>query len=448
MATDINYNGTSIGTLEAGKTATLACKGKKARGNIVVAFNGAGSITIDGSATEVEAGKTATLQCAGKKMTSDVYVAVESAETSVILGITGLTNVDGTLTLTDDAAGLGGYTESVNGDYVSVSSPLSEYFPFSEIEEFTDDAGNVFVKYPQLWMKWETDNSGVITGYKFANEQVDSDYFIPDAFLDPSNTTEDTYLPYFALGKYEMSGSKSKGYSKSGKTCLVDVSRANARSAARAYGSAANLYNGYQQLDFAQFTLYNLLCMMFYQVSNIQKVYGGRTGKGTVTSWSSASVTGTCDGLSGMDGWNTSTDCVKMLGIENPYGNINKWVDGVYFSGATIYAHRYPQQFADSSSYGIELGFSRPTSQGWIKSLQKGTAATTQSYVYCSETGGSASTYSADYYYYSSSGNLLNVSGAWNEGSPAGLWFLNGYYFSPYSSSYIGARLAYRPVSA
>lgn len=79
MATDISYNGAVIGTLEPGKTATLACAGKKAVGNIAVAFDGAGTITYHGSATEVEAGKTATLQCAGKKMTSDVYITAQKA---------------------------------------------------------------------------------------------------------------------------------------------------------------------------------------------------------------------------------------------------------------------------------------------------------------------------------------------------------------------------------
>ncbi len=364
----------------------------------------------------------------------------------IVAGVTGLTNEAGILTLTDSLTGLEGYTQSQNGEYVSVHSPLVNYWPFNEITEFTDESGNVFVKYPKLWMKWETDSDGVITGYKFSNGQVDEDYFIPDAFLDPTYITQDTYLPYFALGKYEMSGSSSKGFSKSGATCYVNCTRANARSAARAYGNASNLYNGYQQLDFAQYTFYNLLCMMFYQRSNIQKVYGGRTGSGTVTTWSGASVTGTCDGLEGMNGWNTSTDCVKMLGIENPYGNIFKWVDGVYFSSATIYAHRYPQQYADSTSNGTALGFSRPTSSAYIKSLKHGTAVKTQSYAYCSATGGSASQYYGDYCWYNSSGTVLYVGGGWSHTSYAGLWSLYGGYSSSGYGPSLGARLSFRPL--
>lgn len=72
----ITYNGTET-TLENGKTATLACKGKKATSNIVVKFGSDGGITYGGSTTDVEGGKTATLQCAGKKMTSDVYITTK-----------------------------------------------------------------------------------------------------------------------------------------------------------------------------------------------------------------------------------------------------------------------------------------------------------------------------------------------------------------------------------
>lgn len=377
--------------------------------------------------------------------TADATLYAKFSQATVV-GVTGVMNEEGSLTLTDDIAGMEGYEEAQNGDYVSVTSKLSEAFPFCEIEEFADDEGNTFVKFPKLWMKWETDDSDQITGYKFANYQADSDFFIPDAFLDPNYVTTDTYLDYFALGKYEMSGSTSKGYSKSGATCLVNVTRANARAAARAYGNSSNLYNGYQMLDFAQMTLYNLLCMMFFQTTNIQKVYGGRTGSGTVTSWSAASVTGTTDGVDGLNGWNVTTDCVKLLGVENPFGNVFKWVDGAYFSKGVIYAHRFPQQFNDGTTNGTALGFERPTSSGYIIALKKGTANKTRSYVYAAAIGGDAGQYCGDYTWYSSTGTVLSAGGHWGDGGAAGLWALRGRNAASDSYSNIGARLSYRPL--
>ena len=357
----------------------------------------------------------------------------------IIVGVTGLTNERGILTFTDAIAGIETYTISQEGNYISVTNPLSDYFPFNQISEFTDDEGNVFVKYPQLWMKWELDENGNINGYKFSNGNAGEGFFIPDAFLDPKNTTNDTDLPYFALGKYEMSGTAEKGFSKSGQTCLVNVAPGATRGAARAYGNAANLYKGYQQLDFAQYTLYNLMCMMFYGTSNIQKVYGGRTSQ--VAFWDSASVTGTCDDVTGMNGWNRRTNCVKMLGIENPYGNVQQWCDGVTFSDQTIYAQRYPQNYG---SNGNAMGFNRPSSNGYIKFFKNGTSDKTRSYMYASEIGGSTDIYCGDYAW--SGGSVLRVGGSWGNVTSAGLWFIDGSSPETREADFIGARLSYRPV--
>lgn len=373
--------------------------------------------------------------------TADVTLNASYLEATII-GFTGLTAAIGVLTLTDDGTDKGGYTTSTSGNYVSVSSHLDDMFPYNKIEEFEDSFGNVFVKFPKFYMKWVTDSNGVIDGWKISNVQVDSDYFIPDAFLKPDGSGE--YNDYFALGKYEMSGSSAQGYSKSGKSCLVNITRATARAAARGYGSESNNYNGYQQEDIAMLTAYNFLCMMYYGTANIQTVYGGRTS--SVSSWSSASVTGTCDGVDGMNGWNTSTDCVKMLGIENPFGNIHKWIDGIYFSGSTVYYQRYPQNFADSTANANTLGFSRPTSSGYVSALKHGTTDATKSGVYASAASGSASTYYGDYSWYNSSGTVLYVGGYWSSPSTAGLWYLDGNSSASHSVSYIGARLSYRPL--
>lgn len=359
---------------------------------------------------------------------------------TIIVGFTGLTAATGVLTLTDDGEGKGSYTTSTSGNYVSVSSPLDAMFPYNKIEEFEDTFGNVFVKFPKFWMKWVTDSNGVIDGWKISNVQVDSGYFIPDAFLKPDGSGE--YNDYFALGKYEMSGSSAQGYSKSGKSCLVSITRAEGRSAARGYGSKNNSYNGYQQEDIAMLTAYNFLCMMYYGTANIQTVYGGRTS--SVSSWSSASVTGTCDGVDGMNGWNTSTDCVKMLGIENPFGNIDKWIDGIYFSDSTVYYQKLPTDFSDSTTAGATLGFSRSTSSGYVSALKHGTSDNTKSCVYASAASGSASTYYGDYSY--TGGEVLGVGGFWNYAFGSGLWDLRGAFAASTSGAFIGARLSYRPL--
>ena len=376
--------------------------------------------------------------------TSDVTLYAHYTD-QFVLGFTGLSESSGVLTWTDDVANSEGYSTTVDDTLINVTSPLDSMFPFCDIEEFTDNSGNVFVKFPKCWIKFINNDSGYIDGFKISNVQAEEDMFIPDCFLNPVDKGE-SYLDYFALGKYEMSGSSTKGYSASNVTCLVNITRANARKAARAYGASDNYYNGYQLEDFSMLVLYNFLCMLYYKTANIQTVFGGRTGSGTTSNWSGASVTGTCDNLTGMNGWNTLTDCVKMLGIENPYGNVFKWIDGVYFSGSTIYAHRLPQDYADSATNASSLGFARPTTFTYISALKSGTSTAVQSYVYSAVNSGSATTYVGDYNYYSSSGVVLYAGGSWSSASNAGLWYLNGGNAASSSASGIGARLSYRPL--
>lgn len=352
-----------------------------------------------------------------------------------VSGFTGLSNSSGVLTLTDDIAGTATYTTTTSGNNVIVTSALDNKFPYNMLEEVTDSEGNVFIKIPKMYIKW-TYSGSVLDGFKCSNVAQDSSYFLPDCFLSADNTAENDYV---LIGKYEGSGSTSKCYSKSGANCLVSLSRAQARTACRSYGTSSDKYNGYQQLDLTIYVLYNMLCMMYYRTANIQKVYAGRT------SHSNAAITGRCDLITGLNGWNTTTGCVKMLGVENPYGNIFKWVDGVWFSSSTIYVYRQPIQYADSAS-GISLDFSRPTSNGYVSRLSVGSTTQNRSYAYCSSVSGSGTTYYGDNNYYSSSGTVLFVGGSWSRGAYAGLWSLFGADDASTAHSSIGCRLCRRPA--
>jgi hypothetical protein len=371
-----------------------------------------------------------------------------------VLGFTGLSESSGKLTWTDDIAEFASYSTTTSGNYVSVSSPLDTMFPYNEIEEFTDSESNVFVKFPKCYIKFVENSEGDIDGFKVSKVKAEADMFIPDCFLNPSDEGA-TYLDYFALGKYEASGTTSydeidsttKCYSKSGKTCLENIYLEDARTEARAYGTADNYYNGYQLLDFSMVTFYNFLCMLYYKTANIQTVYAGRVNS------SSASVTGTCDGVNGKNGWNTSSYCVKMLGIENPYGNIWKYVDGAYYrySEDNLYACRFPHKFSsiftEVKANSATLGFGLPDS-GYIKALKNGPSGQSRSYVYVPmpKTGGSSSTYVGDAANYGvgSIGPFLSIGGDYNESTKAGLWHV--VLWASTRSINVGSRLAYRPV--
>ena len=385
----------------------------------------------------------------GEKLTGTIPTwsgSYEDISTASVIGFTGLTNSSGALTWTDDIASLQSaapYTTTTSGNYVSVTGALDSYFPYNQITEVEDGNGNTFIRFPKCYIKWTNNSSGNIDGFQVSNSQVDSDYFIPDCFLNPNSVDgTDSYLDYVDIGKYEGSGSASRVYSRSGYAPLVSITRSNFRRGCRAYGSSANYYNGYQQLDIQTFTLYNFLCMMYYRTSNIQSVYAGRTA----TTNTSASDTGSTDGVTGLNGWNTSTTCVKMLGVENPYGNTIKWCDGIFFSSNVIYIYRYPTQYADSTTNGTSMGFSRPSSSTYVQYLRRGTANSTKSAVYCSATTSTSGSYMNDRYYYASNGTVLYVGGRWDYGASAGLWCLYGLWSASYVGESLGGRLCRRPM--
>jgi hypothetical protein len=133
---------------------------------------------------------------------------------------------------------------------------------------------------------------------------------------------------------------------------------------------------------------------------------------------------------------------IQYRNIEDPWGNVSEWVDGIYFNDSTIYIINNPANFSDSSG-GVNVG-TRATSSNYISNLSTGSGDYDWAlYPTTSSNTGSDSTYIPDYCFYDSSGVVLLVGGSWLQYQNFGLFCLVGNSAASASSSYIGSRLLF-----
>ena len=132
----------------------------------------------------------------------------------------------------------------------------------------------------------------------------------------------------------------------------------------------------------------------------------------------------------------------RFFGIEDVFGNVNDWCDGITFSGATIYSTTDYNHFTDTTNNMTNSG-SRATSNGYISALTYNAAQPFLNYP--SATSNSYTQYYCDFEWYDSSCVVLAVGGNWSNNVTAGLW-CSGDYSASYVGSFFGGRLVYRPL--
>lgn len=145
-------------------------------------------------------------------------------------------------------------------------------------------------------------------------------------------------------------------------------------------------------------------------------------------------------------------------GIENPFGHVWSWTDGLHVqaqsaeAGGKSILYRAvddnPANFQDSNYNGYEVRGELPRSNGYVKQLVCGEYGE----IMPLKIGGSATTYICDYFYQNppASGTALkgvSFGGAAHNGAAAGLACAYTYYAPSYSGAYIGSRLCFIPAA-
>lgn len=316
------------------------------------------------------------------------------------------------------------------------SSPFDNYLPWSGMDEYNIINNAVSYKKGQ---------SG------FSRSNYDTVVFIPEYYFriidDAANKKRYFYIADKAKsgftkhpgsGKYVGRYNTISGYySKTGSQPLANMTRATARTNSKNKGSK------WGQYDFASWCAVWLLYLVEFADWNSQATIGVGICNG-----SSMSNTGGTDGMSYHTGTaassRTATGAVQYRNIENPYGNIWEWIDGVNFSDGTVYVCTTPANYADDTTAGYTNAGTKVQSNGFIKAIGLSSAAPWA--FFPTEVGGSETIYIPDYAGCNSGWRVLLVGGYYgNSTGDVGLFDFYAYNASSYSSSSVGARLLFHP---
>ena len=322
---------------------------------------------------------------------------------------------------TDKAVGL-----NVTVGASEITSDFDTCYPWSNIEEVTDESGNVFVKIPKFYSKITKNADGT---YKHQLSGVKHEGF------DTLFKVGAKEIDYVMVGKYEGSGSSSMVYSKSGQTPLVNITMDDFRNGCKAHGA------GYQQYDFLIDLIIKELWLVEMATTNSQSImYGYANDNSSIINTGATDTVATPTGspISNTDG----KHACKYRGIENPWGNIWKWCDGISFSGSSVYVCTEPTAYsASKTTLPYEYYGTRASSNGFVKTVAPLKEGSLIQYV--TAVGADESSYYCDRSW--QGGTVLNCSGKWNNGTRAGLWYWDSDNTASTSGIDIGGRLCYKP---
>lgn len=222
---------------------------------------------------------------------------------------------------------------------------------------------------------------------------------------------------------------------------------------------AANRGSGWRSMDFTLWSAIQMLYLIEYQSFYSQNILGAGNTNGnysigssgnqsdsphTIAGASNALGNVSTDGSQPSAGAKPGTAYMSYRGIENFYGNVWTWADGILVNDVAtgnVYVGNDTSDWSDSNGTGMDLvatGFS--TASGYIAALQ----AIDNYFLSSSNSGGSSSTYTTDYHYASASGDrVVRVGGYAADGATVGVFCVASTYAASNAHRRDGGRLAF-----
>lgn len=288
-------------------------------------------------------------------------------------------------------------------------------------------AGDVMVEIPK--MAYYMEKSGNIITCKVLVGDVDAKTVDARYSYLPFSRVSEGDRSKIYIGAYLGYTLSTKLRSLSGKTPSANKTIGTFRTQAQANGT------GYQQLPFYPLTLLQILYILKYGSLNSQIALG----RGYVDGNAAATATGGTNSKGFCYGETTGKLQMKMFGIEDFWGNLYQWIDGLYSNASWTILTTY-KSFNDTGS-------------GYLFSNSSGNSANTNGYMTKAQGGtqtgfnikaasGSATTYFADDAALNA-GCLPYFGGSWTAASSTGSFRLYVNFSASNAYSFLGARLCY-----
>lgn len=317
----------------------------------------------------------------------------------------------------------------------SGSSPFDYYSPWKGMDEYNIVNNTIRAKRGESGFSRSFNDVMVYIPefyYKVINDSSSSKRYF---YIADKATTGFEKHP--GSGRYVGRYNTSIGnHSCTGLSPYTDMTRATARSGARGKGDKWALY------DYASWCAVWLLYIVEYADWDSQS----KIGRGWVNNNSNPITSGGTDSMTYHTGRASGSDgktAVQYRHIENPWGNINEWIDGVNFVNNAMYICTDISKYADDAVANYTNIGNVAQHSGYISAI--GYSPTSSWVFFPTGTGGSETTYIPDVVSYNTGLNVLCVGGNYTHLLFAGLFCWITGYSSTITGQDIGARLLFVP---
>jgi hypothetical protein len=359
---------------------------------------------------------------------------------------------------------------------ISTPTEALDYFPFNSIDRcnLADDGtvnayygeplyvtdgsnGQCMTEFPLTYSSYDvrTEGSDKIHTWKFSQFQLEG-FEVDKNFIRGGEVVQRMYFSTFEGSLYDVSASsyilddaQVADFTSGTGDKLSSIANAKPISG---LSQGLNIVNSRilannrgerwgQQDDAIVAYLHKLMIMMYASMNSQSEIGRGVVDKASGTG-NESELTGQCADI--MYGAATGTDglvSISFAGIENFWGNIWKWTDGVNIQAdnklwINISNDNYASdQFTTPYVYQGDL-LAANVYPGSILDIKYG--------FYPDATGGSTSSGFTDYYYQTTGNRVALLGGNWTCGSYAGSLYWHLYYSSGNISRNVSARLLYR----